>query len=59
MIILLIVLLAFWFHVKYNEISQINLLLSCGTFLFPPPPPPPLEFIIQSYLIDAFQLPFL
>ena len=55
MIILLIVLLAFWFHVKYNEISQINLLLSCGTFLSPPP----LEFIIQSYLIDAFQLPFL
>ena len=54
MIILLIVLLAFWFYVKYNEISQINLLLSCGTFLFPP-----LEFIIQSYLIDAFQLPFL
>ena len=56
MIILLIVLLAFWFHVKYNEISQINPLLSCGTFLFPPPLP---EFIIQSYLIDAFQLPFL
>ena len=29
------VLLAFWDHVKYNEISQINLFLSYVTFLYP------------------------